>query len=109
MEQVQSNGNGRYSVKVDQTGALSKSKIMFTGSSYQIGTLINMRYRLLIVEDTYPYASILHFVRDYSSFGTIYTSAGSINQFAVPHSLSLNASSDYVAYMLRGYYVNTAD
>ena len=88
---------------------MSQSKIMFQCSSYNIGTIVNIVYQLLVVEDTYPYVSILHFVRDYTSIGVIYTSSGSVNQFAVPHSLNLNASNDYVARMLKGYYINSGD
>ena len=82
---------------------------MFLCSSYHIGNIINIVYQLLVVEDTYPYVSILHFVRDYSAIGATYTSSGSVNQFAVPHSLNLNASNDYVARMLKGYYINSGD
>jgi len=62
MEQITTSAT-RYSVYVNQTGAKTPIKIRFTASSYSIGTIVNMQYRILVVEDSYPYVTIQHFVR----------------------------------------------
>ena len=106
--------SSRYSVKIIQNSSMSNSKIKFLCSSYNIGTIINIVYQLLVVEDTYPYVSILHFVRDYSAIGATYTSSGSTALRAArerPHAsiLSLTPSRDIARYLTLAWGVHPVE